>query len=31
MEKHFDKPEITVQSVVKMSKENDPFLAMKIV
>ena len=31
LEKHFDKPEITVQCVVEMSKENDPFLAMKIV
>ena len=30
-EKHFEKPEVTVQCVVELSKENDPFLAMKIV
>ena len=31
LEKHFEKTEITVQCVVELSKENDPFLAMKIV
>ena len=32
LEKHFEKPEITVHCcVVEMSKGNDPFLAMKIV
>ena len=31
LEKHFEKLEITVQCVAEMSKENDPFLAMKIV